>query len=302
MLDIITGAGNFITIIILGYVLRRIGVFKKEDFHVLSKITIRITLSASIIVSFSTMELDYSMLILPLLGLGAGLIYIGLAFLLNLHSPKEKKAFDILNFSGYNIGCFTMPFAQNFLGSVGVVTTSLFDAGNAFISLGGSFGIAQMIKRGSAFSFKKLTKALLKSPPFVCYILMTIISISGFSLPAPVVSCANTIAKANAFMAMFMIGVGFELSNQPGCLKTLIKILIVRYSVATILASIFYFLLPFSLEVRQALVILAFSPIGSAVPGFTNEIEGDVGLSSAINSMTILCSVIINIVLFAVML
>jgi predicted Na+-dependent transporter len=82
----------------------------------------------------------------------------------------------------------------------------------------------------------------------------------------------------------------------------ILRILSVRYGVAAILAVIFYFLLPFDIQVRQALVILAFSPIGTAVPPFTGELGGDVGLSSAINSMAIVISISIYVVLLSVML
>jgi len=69
-----------------------------------------------------------------------------------------------------------------------------------------------------------------------------------------------------------------------------------------VLALGYYFLLPFDLEVRQTLVILAFSPIGSAVPGFTSELGGDVGLSCSINSVAILISIVIIVALLVVML
>ena len=49
-------------------------------------------------------------------------------------------------------------------------------------------------------------------------------------------------------------------------------------------------------------MILAFSPIGSAVPPFTAELGGDVGLSSAINSLAIVISICIYVVLLSVML
>ena len=76
----------------------------------------------------------------------------------------------------------------------------------------------------------------------------------------------------------------------------------IRYGVAAILALIFYFVLPFELEIRQALVILAFAPIGSAIPVFTAELKGDVGLSSAINSVAIVISIVIIVALLLVML
>ena len=52
----------------------------------------------------------------------------------------------------------------------------------------------------------------------------------------------------------------------------------------------------------QALVLLAFSPIASAVPAFTGEMKSDIGLSSAINSISIVCSIVIIVSLLMVLL
>ena len=303
MLEILTRAGSFVAIIVLGFVLKKIGVFKEEDFGVLSKICIRITLPAAIITSFAGKEIDSSLLLLLFLGIGCGVLYICLGFLLNRKNSREQKAFEILNLPGYNIGCFSMPFAQSFLGPMGVIATSLFDSGNAFICLGGAFGVASSVKDGKGFDFKRVFKALSKSVPFLTYLLMVILNLLRIKVPGPVVECASIIGGANSFMAMFMIGVGFKLAlGDRGQMGKVLRILGVRYGVGAVLALIFYFVLPFQLEVRQALVILAFSPIGSAVPPFTAELGGDVGLSSAINSLAIVISICIYVVLLSVML
>ena len=302
MQDILTRAGSFVDIIILGYVLKKIGVFKEEDFSVLSKVVIRITLPAAIVTSFAGKEIDPALLSIVLLGMGGGILYILIAFLTNLRSDKEQKAFEVLNLPGYNIGNFTLPFVQSFLGPTGVIVTSLFDTGNAFICLGGAFGVASMVKDGTGFSFKRILKALSRSVPFITYILMVVLNLVHFTVPGPVIEFAHIIANGNAFLAMFMIGVGFKLGGDKSQTGRIVKVLALRYSVAMVLALIFYFVLPFSLEIRQALVILAFSPIGSAVPPFTAELKGDVGLSSAINSMAIVISIVIIVVLLGVML
>lgn len=302
MWDILSQAFGFVAIIILGYALKKIGFFKEEDFTVLSKITIRITLPGAIITSFSEQSFDPALLSLVLLGLGGGIVYIIIAFLMNLKSTNEQKAFDILNLPGYNIGCFTLPFARGFLGPVGVIATSIFDTGNAVVCLGGSFGIASGIKDGTRFSAKRLGKALLTSVPFLCYILMVTLNLAHITLPTPVLSCAKVIGNANAFVAMLTIGVGFKLSGEKSQIGYIVKMLAIRYGVAAALASACFFLLPFSLEIRQALVILFFSPIGAAVPPFTRELGGDVGLSSALNSICIVCSIVIIVTLLSVML
>ena len=113
---------------------------------------------------------------------------------------------------------------------------------------------------------------------------------------------AQIIGNGNAFLAMFMIGVGFKLGGDRSQIGQIVRILAIRYSVATVLALLFWFVLPFSAEIRMPLVILAFSPIGSAVPPFTAELKGDVGLSSAINSMAIIISIVIIVALLGVML
>lgn len=302
MADILTRAGSFIGIILLGYILKKIGFFKEEDFTILSRITIRITLPATIVTSFAGKEIDPTMLSLTFLAIGCGLIYVLIGFLINRKNSKEQQAFEMLNLPGYNIGTFVIPFAQSFLGSLGVIAVSLFDTGNAVICLGGAYSLASMVKDGSGFSIKRILTALAKSVPFVFYVVMLLLNLLKVQIPDFVVSFASTIGNANAFMAMLMIGVGFKLGGEKSQIKTIVKLLAIRYGLATIFALIFYFVLPFDLEVRQALVILAYSPIGSAVPGFTGELKGDVGLSSALNSIAMVISITITVILLFVML
>lgn len=300
MLEILTRAGCFIAIILLGYFLKKIGFFKEEDFKVLSKIVIKITLPAAIVCSFSGKEIDPMLLSIAFLGLGGGLVYMGAGWLLNRRRGREQQAFEILNTSGYNIGNFTMPFVQSFLGPVGVITTSLFDTGNSFVCLGGAYSVASMVKDGGRFSVKRIAKALIKSVPFDCYVIMTVLCLLHISLPKPIVSFAEIVADANAFAAMFMIGVGFKMCGDRSKLGSILRILAVRYSVAIVLACIFFFCLPFSLEIRQTLMILVFAPIASAVPAFTEEMKSDVGLSSAVNSLSIVISIVFIVVILLV--
>ena len=302
MADILMRAGSFVSIILLGYFLKKIGFFKQEDFTILSRITIRITLPATIITSFAGKEIDMAMLSLVFLAIGCGLIYIAIGFLINRRKPKEQQAFEMLNLPGYNIGTFVIPFAQSFLGPLGVIAVSLFDTGNAVICLGGAYSLASMVKEGNGFSLKRIGKALASSVPFVCYVIMLTMNLLKIPVPNLVLAAAGIIGNANAFMAMLMIGVGFKLEGSKSQTGTVVKLLAIRYGVAAVFALIFYYLLPFALEVRQALVILAFSPIGSAVPGFTGELKGDVGLSSALNSIAMVISIVIIVVLLLVML
>ena len=294
MAEILMKAGSFIAIIILGYVLRRRGFFKEEDFYVLSRIVLKITLPAAIVTNFTGIDMKPSMLLMSLLGLGGGIILTGMAFLISAGKNGEEKAFNIINLTGYNIGNFTMPFAQSFLGPLGVVATSLFDSGNALVCLGGTYSVAVMAKgEKGQFSIMPIIKTLLSSVPFDAYLLMTALSLLHLSLPAPMVSFTGIIANGNAFMAMLMLGVGFKMTLDKSRMGKIIQILFIRYSVSIALAAAFYFLLPFELEYRQALAILALSPIASAAPAFTGDLDGDIGLASAVNSISIVISIVL---------
>lgn len=293
MTDILIRAASFIAIIILGYVLRRIGFFKKDDFYVLSKIVIRITLPAALVLSFSGRELQPSMLFLSVISFVSGLFMIGLAYVLNIRHGRDAQAFAMVNMPGFNIGNFVLPFAQSFLGPMAVMAVSLFDVGNSFISLGGAYGIAASVKDSSSkFSIKPILKALSKSAPFITLMVMLILGILKLTLPKAVLEFAGIVSGANAFLSMLMVGVGFEISGNKSQIGALVRILLPKYLIGLVMSVICFNFLPFPLPHRQALAILFFAPIPSIAPGFTADIGGDYGLASAANSIAILISIV----------
>ena len=288
----LTKAFCFIGAILLGIMLRRIGFFREEDFPFLSKIVLKITLPAAIATNFANKEIDTGMLSICLLGFLADVLYILIALFLHAKKSREKRAFAVLNLPSYNIGNFTLPFVQSFLGPTGVIVTSLFDAGNAIFGLGGSYSIAGLVlNEEGRFSLKVVLKKLLRSIPFDVYLLMMLLSLFHVHIPAVLCDFVSLIGSGNAFLAMLMIGVGFHISGSGEKTTTLIRLIAVRYGVALVFSLGFYFLLPYAREVRQTLCILAFAPIGSTAPAFSSELKLDPGLSSAINSISMLCSI-----------
>ena len=302
MLDVLIRAGSFVATIFLGYILRRIGLFRKEDFKVLSNVVLKITLPAAIVVSFADTQLTPSMLIMILLGFGLGAVYMLVGYLVNIRRGRGEQGFAIINLSGCNVGCFAMPFIQSFLGPAAVVATSLFDSGNAIVVLGGSYGVASTIKEGRGLSFKRLFKSLLTSVPFLFYLALTALKIIKVNIPSQIVDFVQPVANANAALAMLMIGVGFDLGAEKSQMKKIGKIVALRYGIGAVFAAVCYFCLPFSRDIRNALVLLGLSPIGSSAPIFTQMLGEDEGLASAVNSICILISVVINVVLLTAVL
>lgn len=80
------------------------------------------------------------------------------------------------------------------------------------------------------------------------------------------------------------------------------KILAVRYGAGILLAVMAYELLPFSLEVRQAMALVSLGPISAVAPAFTGKLKGDVEMSSAINSLSIIISIVLLTVALPILL
>ena len=302
MLNVLIRAGSFLATIILGFLLRKIGLFRKSDFKVLSNVVLKITLPAAIVVSFADTRLTPSMLVLILLGFGIGAVYMLAGCFANWKKSPAEKSFAVVNLSGSNVGCFSMPFIQSFMGPTAVVATSLFDAGNAIVVLGGSYGVASTIKEGKGLSLSRLFKSLLTSVPFLFYLVMTVMKILGIGIPATVVDFVQPAAQSNAFLAMLMIGVGFEISADMTQLKKLVKLIALRYGIGALFALLVYFVLPFEGEIQKALIVLSMSPVGSSAPIFTRLLGEDEGLASAVNSLCIVVSILIMVVFIPILL
>jgi hypothetical protein len=119
---------------------------------------------------------------------------------------------------------------------------------------------------------------------------MVILALINQKLPGPVLDLVELIGNANAFLAMFMIGIGFELKLKKSEVVQSTKIIVMRYLIALVFAFLCYQFLPFSFEIRKAMALVVFSPVSAISPAFTQKLGGNVGVSSTINSLCILIS------------
>ena len=87
MTDILTRAGCFVAIIILGYLLKKLKFFPEDAFTVLSKIVIRVTLPATIVTNFAGKEFEMSLL--AVIGLGLGFSALSDSMLCLLGSQRQ---------------------------------------------------------------------------------------------------------------------------------------------------------------------------------------------------------------------
>lgn len=135
-----------------------------------------------------------------------------------------------------------------------------------------------------------MTKKLFSSIPFDAYIVMTILSILKLQLPAVMISFADTAGGANAFLALLMLGIGFEIHMDREKIAQIVQILVMRYGIAVLMAVGFYFFAPSAGSAPDSGNRVSGAG-GSIAPAFTGALNGDVEMASAVNSLSIIISI-----------
>ena len=289
---------SFVLVIILGYMLKHFGFFGKEDHRLLSKIMLNITLPCAVIHAFDGFEREGRLFWL----VGMGLLFAFLPALLMYLGTRgvdtRTRAYRMLNVSGYNVGCFSMPLIQAFFGSRGVVVACMFDTGNAVMMTGGLYTMTSTLLHtgGEAReSVGQIILKFLKSVSFDTYMIMLLLAAANVKIPQAVFELTRPAAQANAFIAMLMIGMMFEPAGDKRLLAETARAVAFRLVFAAVTACIVYFLTPFDLLVRQTLAVLCFAPLSSLSPVYTDRCHSDAALASFTNSVSIAVSLTVMV-------
>lgn len=285
---------SYVLVIALGCLLRRAGFFGRDDHRLISRIMINVTLPCTIVRAFNGFSRDAQMFLIVGIGFLFALLPMVMMYLTTRGVNTRLRAYRMLNISGYNIGCFSLPLIEVFFGSTGVITACMFDTGNAVMMTGGSYAMTSTLlgtgeKRESA---KDILMKFLKSAPFDTYMVMFLLLALNVQLPETVFALVQPAANANAFLAMLMIGMMFEPTLERTFVAETARELAVRYALAAVFALACYFLTPFDLVVRRTLAVLCFAPLSSLAPIYTDRCGSDTALASFTNSISIAVSLV----------
>ena len=305
MLVVLSKAIAFVLIILIGYMCKRRGVFAPTDYQLVSKIVLNITLPCAVISSFAHFQLDLSLLAAVALGLSGNCVMIFVALMLTRRETLAAKIFYIFSLAGYNIGCFTLPFAQAFLTPFAVVALCMFDVGNSIMCTGMTYALtASCIGYADGhkdrFSMKSIAEKLLHSAPFVVYISMLLLALAGVQFPKSVYTFTDIVGAANPFLSMLMIGMMFEIKLDKQAMGYVKELFSVRYLISLACAGAFIYFAPFKKEVNYVIALAFMAPCTIIGPIFVEKLGGNVQLASLFNSMTIITSVILFTCFFLV--
>lgn len=292
---------NFIIVILVGFFLKRIGILEKRDGDILSKIIVYVTLPCALLGGASEMRIS-----------GLTVKLIALAVLLNVivmqigkfaarkREPVTRAAY-MINSSGYNVGCFALPFVESFFPGAGVSYLCMFDTGNAIMGLGGIYSIARSEARGEKkLNLGNLIRTILKSVPFDTYLVIFICSLMQIKLPLFVLNAAGLMGKGNAFLTMLMTGVLLEIHIPKEEIHDVVRVMGIRVFVNLFLGILLYGFFPAPLLARKVVLLTLVCPPASVAVVFSKMCGYDRDMPAVVSSVHILLSMIEMTVILAV--
>lgn len=286
MQEVLTWAGIYMLTMLLGYFLKRAGVFQTGDKHLLSNVIFYITLPAMLISSFGGVQADFWFLAALFLGILCNALMVLFSTLVTRRKPPEIQALYILNCAGFNVGNLAMPFLRNFF-PTGIPYLFMFDTGDSFFSLGTTYALAcARLSRKSGSRFRSILSSLFRSVPFVVYLLMTILSLLHLELPGPVLQTADFMGRGNGFLAMLMVGISLELKLDRKDLGEVLQMLLFRYACGVVFALAILFLLPAPPVMRQILALAVFAAVPNAALIYTNRLGVRTEIASALHPIS----------------
>ena len=285
---------SFVCIILAGVIAARTGSLGKGADRLVSQIVFKLTLPCAVIHAFGTSDFRYDLLLVIPLGFICVAIPMLVSYLATLRSSDADRAFFLLNTGGMNIGCFALPFVQAIFPATYAVVTCMFDAGNSIIVTGGSYAITKTLlgQEHDEHPVRAIAKRLVSSIPFDCYMIMIALALAGIRIPEAVVQFTEPMSNANAFLAMFMLGLMVSVQIDSQKLGRLAKLLVIRYGFCAVATAVMLTLLPFDHLTRCVLATVLWAPLSAMAPMFTLWCGGDYGLSGLANAITILVGIV----------
>ncbi|MDQ0972118.1 putative permease [Neobacillus niacini] len=291
---------EFLYIIIIigfGYLLKRLNILQEKDGAVISKIIFKITLPALVLVTFDSVKIETSLILLPVIVLVFGIITACLGLFVFKNEDRELKGSLLMLSSGFNVGLFAFPLVYAIWGIDGLTYFSMFDVGSSFIVFGICFIFASYYsEEGLKLNPVEILKKLGKSIPLMTYLIASILNLIHIQLPDTIIHVASKISGANMPLSLLLLGLFLNFKFDKQFIKPMMKFLAFRYGLGLIVGLVLYFILPFDTMFRYTILIGLLLPVAASALTFAVEFKYSTNSTRFIATMsniTILISIVI---------
>lgn len=259
-------------IIALGYLCKRFKIVNEKDGEGIAKIIFNLTLPALVITTFSTMQIDLSLVMMPVVCILFGGFMSIIAIFAFRYKKRNDRGMMSMLMQGFNIGLFAYPLVESIWGQNGLKYFAMFDMGNAVLVFGINYVFASYFaSEDGAVNFKSILQKVSRSIPLICYIITLAVNLSGFHFPAVVLDISKIVSKANMPLSLMLLGIFMSFTLEKSYWKNMARILLLRYGIGLTVGITLYFLLPFDQNLRTSILIGLILPIAATVLPYSVE-------------------------------
>lgn len=262
----------------LAYFLKKTGFLHADDSSLLSKLVMNLTLPAIILLTIPTVPLTVDLFFLPFITIIMAVIGLVLGSFFFKNFPPELKGLLMMGTMGLNLGLFAFPILESLFGPEGIKIAAIMDIGNAITILGISYltgAFYSPLQGKSKRSYKSLFADFLKSTPLIAYFIGIAMNVLGLHFPAAAVEWLSIISRANQFLILIVLGLVLNLDWRIHGKNGVIRLILLRLFVSSILSVILWNVLPYDLMVRKIILLCLFLPVGFTIVPFSMELGYD---------------------------
>lgn len=277
----------YASILLIGFIGKKLNIFKREHTKFLNNIICYITLPSAIINGFQGVELSLVLFSGLLVGLITNVLLMILGQFISKNKTNNERAIFIFSSSCFNIGNFAIPFLSGLVSADGFAAICIFDISVALMCFGVNPAIGNSIMGSNKIKVKDVVKKICTSPVFITYVVLILLSLLNIKLPQLVLDLTTTMGNANAFLAMLCIGILFQFKLKKEDWKIVFKVLSLRVVVCGLISMFIYFVIPLPNDIKIALCVLLMAPCAGAAPALTESSGADGSIAAVINSISI---------------
>jgi len=285
------------SLIMIGYLFKKISFPSHEFWPMADKLTYYILMPALLIFTLSKAKIDLSSVNLILVSILAIFITMLILMIFNKLSPTKNSSFTSIVQGGIRFNTYVFLalsdsiFGQNGLVIGAIVITFAIPMINLFC-----ITTFALYSQNSKIDFLYLVKSIVKNPLIISCVLGASINFSGFSIPLSINNLLKILSNAALPLGLLSVGYALVLKEIKSAKKDLSISILAKF---IILPFVMYFLAKgFDLDdiMINVLVLFAIMPTAPSAFILARQLSGDLSLMTSIITVQTIIAVPILIV------
>lgn len=273
-------------IFLLGYVLKRLAILKKEDGDLFLKTVFYVAAPALILLSVSKVELQFDFIFLPVIAILVVLITYGVSYFIGRKLNLSRQTFGVFLVGPMIMNThFLLPFIIAEYGEEGMAIFSLFDLGVALLAFTFVYYLACKYGTNNRNS-KVMIKKFIFSPLLLSLVIAIMINLADLSIPAVADNFFRFLSNLVTPLVMLSLGIYFNLSITR--FIPIVSAILIRMPFGFMLGYVFCGI--FGLDGLNKILVLVMSaaPVGYNTLTFSSLENLDKEFAAGLISLSIL--------------